>query len=320
MGRIFLMTALDHLCTQFRDEVPNWVLAATLREINGNLLWGWKGVFHGPRREMVVEAITPEYDCIKKTKYYSRLPIVLLKKLDTGEFVVAFHFVKSDSERTRHYEHSPWEYYEHSPWELKVLEELNAGGGMRYRLKSKEYRYRSDPMNHGEVEVSDSHHHQRFAVLSEGHKSKAAAERFITALNKEHIIPIIEAEKARKIEGITAEDGADIKTRIGGRREWDRKTRQVKEYESSPARVGDYVVYHDKKFRGWIFKIVEENLNNHYHIKIKPVFCGIEQVNFTKRQMSVSGADIEHVDLVPLGRAFQVLREVIEQGLARKSA
>ena len=308
------MADLGRLYTSLRDELPAWASEKIQREINGNLLWGWKGAVAGPRREHVVPPIQPEYDLVKKTKYYSRLPIVLLKKKDTNEFVVALHFVKTDGDvRHRH--------YEDSPWEKKIIEELNKTSGTQYRVKSKDWSRRQDPPQWNEVEVAETHHYQRFGVLSEGHQSKAAAERFITSVNKEHIIPIIEAEKARRIEGVTAEDGADIKTRIGGRREWDRKTRQVKEYESSPARVGDYVVVHDKKYRGWIFKIVEENLNNsHYHIKIKPVFCGIEQVNFTKRQMSVSGADIEHVDLIPLGRAFQVLREVIEQGLARKSA
>lgn len=168
----------------------------------------------------------------------------------------------------------------------------------------------------------DDHDSHIFFVLNE-YQSLNAAKLELKSIVTKHILPEVKALQQIKNEKITDIKGMECKTQVGFKWKWEMVNGLHKRVISDPqnVRIGDYVVHKDRqrKFAGWVFQIEQEDLNRDSVFRIRPVFCGLKQIDFNAHRRCVESFEIEKVDIVELGRAFQNLKLVIDDIVKTKS-
>lgn len=146
-----------------------------------------------------------------------------------------------------------------------------------------------------------------------------AVKNRISEINKKHIQPLIDAAKIVASKNISDKHGTVCKTVIGSKCIWNQTTSQYETQNPKTIHIGDFVVNPNRLYRGWIWMVEQEDITRQNPLRIIPVFCGLEQVNFNKRRMCVKGAEIDHVDTIAVGMAFQNLKNVVGKMMKMKS-
>ncbi len=150
--------------------------------------------------------------------------------------------------------------------------------------------------------------------------SLSVAKTRVSELVKKHIQPLIDQQKLEESKKIIDIHGKLCVTPIGNKiKSWNRTTSTYDRTPPAVVRIGDFVTNQNTLYKGWIWTVIQEDLTRSNPLRIMPVFCGLQQVDFKKRTMCVSGPELEHVDTLKVGQAFSNLKSVVEQMMKMKS-
>lgn len=285
------------------DNIPEWIIP--IWKFNDNAVYGWEGV-RDPRnsQNFLVDPIKDRFKLKYNIRAFNKFPISIFEDTTPDDPKKKFLAVWTINN-----------YRGCRDEEAEILAQINQKHGTQY--VNKRYNLYSTH-RYNQIEIPTTRTYVKHHVFGEFGSMKDAKKE-IARLRKEHINPTIARKKKARDEKVRDQEGEALQAGIGGKHQW--KGGKYIETDTTPACIGDYVIFSDRngKYRGWVFRIEREDFNLQQKVRIVPVYCGIEQKDFKKHKRAVCHWEIEHVDLVSLGRSFQQLKQVIDDALARKS-